>query len=77
MVADLAASFAGSACAGELLGAQEQNLFQRLMPDFIDHGLHHLAGILDQVDDGEQDLPVGLQNCSMTAADSRAARVTM
>ncbi len=26
----------------------------------MDHGFHHLAGALDQVDDGQQDLPVGL-----------------
>ena len=59
VVADLAAGFAGSAWAGDLLGAQEQNLFQSLVPDLIDHGLHDLAGIFDQVHDGEQDLPVG------------------
>src|SRR6476660_945637 len=60
MVADLATAFTWGAWTRQLFGAQEQNLFQRLMPNFINHGLHDLAGVLDQVDDREQDLPVGL-----------------
>lgn len=42
-------------------------------PD-IDHVLDHLAGILAQVDDGKQDLPIGLAEL---LDDSRAARVTI
>src|SRR4051812_30200412 len=30
------------------------------MPDLIDDRLHHLAGILNQVDEGKQDLTIGL-----------------
>ncbi len=30
------------------------------MAELMDHGLHDLAGVLNQVEDGEQDLPVGL-----------------
>src|SRR5215472_7555350 len=30
------------------------------MANLVDHVFHHLAGILDQVDDGKQDLSVGL-----------------
>ncbi len=33
---------------------------QRLMANLMNHGLHDLAGALDQVDDGKQDLPVSL-----------------
>lgn len=60
VMADLAAGLARRACAGDLLGAQGQDLFQGLLADLMDHGLHHLAGVLDQVHDGKQDLPVGL-----------------
>src|SRR5262245_57032561 len=30
------------------------------MANLVDHVFHHLAGILDQVDDGKQDLSIGL-----------------
>src|SRR5262245_41991797 len=30
------------------------------MANLVDHMFHHLAGILDQVDDGKQDLSIGL-----------------
>src|SRR3954471_970781 len=30
------------------------------MPDLIDDRLHHLAGILNQADEGKQDLTIGL-----------------
>jgi hypothetical protein len=43
-----------------LLGAQHQNLFQHLVSDFMDHAFDHMAGILDEVDDGKQDLSIGL-----------------
>jgi hypothetical protein len=46
--------------AGHLLGAQHQDLLEHLVPDLVDHGLDYLTGILDQVDDGKQDLSVGL-----------------
>ena len=60
VVADLAAGFAGGARAGHLFSTQHQDLLQGLMSDLMDHGLHHLAGVLDQVQEGQQDLPVGL-----------------
>ena len=60
VVPDLAAGFAWRTRAGHLLGAQHQDLLQHLMSDFVDHVLDYLAGILDQVDDGKQDLAVGL-----------------
>src|SRR5262249_23233181 len=30
------------------------------MANLVDHMFHHLAGILDQVDDGKEDLSIGL-----------------
>ena len=60
MVPDIAAGFAWRACAGHLLGAQHQDLFQHLVPELMDHGLDYMAGILDEVHDGKQDLSVGL-----------------
>ena len=60
VVPDVAAGFAWGAGAGHLLGAQHQDLLEHLVSDLVDHGLDHLAGILDQVDDGKQDLSVGL-----------------
>jgi hypothetical protein len=60
VVPDVAAGFAWGAGAGHLLGAQHQDLLEHLVPDLVDHGLDHLAGILNQVDDGKQDLSVGL-----------------
>jgi hypothetical protein len=59
VVADIAASFAGRTRAADLFGAQNQDLFQGLVSDLMDHGLHHLAGVFDQVQDGKQDLPIG------------------
>src|SRR3954447_14013365 len=34
--------------------------FQRLHADLVNHGFDDMAGALDQVDDGKQDLTVGL-----------------
>ena len=47
VVADIAASFAGRTRAADLFGAQDQDLFQGLVSDLMDHGLHHLAGVFD------------------------------
>jgi hypothetical protein len=76
VVPDVATGFAWGARAGHLLGAQHQDLLEHLVTDLVDHGLDYLAGILDQVDDGSRICPLVWQNCSITAADSRA-RVTM
>jgi hypothetical protein len=59
VVADSAAGFAGRARAADLFGAQDQDLFQGLVSDLMNHRLHHLAGVFDQVQDGKQDLPIG------------------
>ncbi|MGA8869981.1 MAG: hypothetical protein WB460_02515, partial [Candidatus Acidiferrales bacterium] len=59
VVADLPAGFAWGAWASHLLGAQNQDLFQGLVSDFMDYGFYDLAGVLDQVQDGKQDLPIG------------------
>ena len=74
---DFAAGLAWSARTGDLFGAQRQDHFQRLHSDFMDNAIDHLAGALDHVDDGSRIWPLALQNCSMTAADSLAARVTI
>ena len=60
VMADVPAGLAGSTRSGDLLGAQHQDQFQSLVADLVDHGFHHLAGAFDQVDDGKQDLSVGL-----------------
>lgn len=60
VVPDVAGGFAWGAGAGHLLGAQHQDLLEHLVSDLVDHGLEYLAGILDQVDDGKQNLSVGL-----------------
>jgi hypothetical protein len=60
MMPDVAAGLAERARASDLFGARHQDQLQGLAPDFVDYGLHHLAGVLNQVNDGEQDLPVGL-----------------
>ena len=60
MVADIPFGLAGRPGSGDLLGAQHQDLFQHLMANLVDHVFHHLAGILDQVDNGKQDLSIGL-----------------
>ena len=59
-VPDVAAGLARRARTGDLFRAQPQDHLQNLVPDLMDHGFYHLAGALDQVDDGKQDLPVGL-----------------
>jgi hypothetical protein len=41
-----------------LAGAQDQDLFQSLVSDLVDYGFYYLAGVLDQVQDGKQDLPI-------------------
>jgi len=58
MMPDVSAGFAGCALAGHLLGTEHQDQFQGLQADFVDDTLHHLAGALDHVDDGKQDLSV-------------------
>src|SRR5712691_5234455 len=60
MPADLALGLAGRARSGELFGAQSQDGFQRLDLDLVDHVLYHLAGSLDEIDEGKQDLSVAL-----------------
>ena len=60
MPANLAAGFAGRARAGDLFGAQPQNQLQGLDSDFVDDGLDHLAGAFHQVQQGKQDLSIGL-----------------
>jgi hypothetical protein len=57
---NIAAGFARRTRAGHLLGAQHQDLFQHLVSEFMDHVLDYMAGILDEVHDGKQDLAVGL-----------------
>src|SRR5262249_39221171 len=51
---------AGGARTGELFGAQGQDQLQRLDPDFMDNTIDYLARALDHVNDGEQDLAIGL-----------------
>ena len=58
--ADLPARLARRALPGDLLRAQHENRFQGVDLDFVDNVLHHLAGAFDQVNDGQQDLPVAL-----------------
>jgi hypothetical protein len=58
--ANLAAGLAGRARAGDLFGAQPQNQFQGLDSDFVDDGLDYLAGAFHQVQQGKQDLSIGL-----------------
>ena len=77
MPADLPARLARRAPPGDLLRAQHENGFQGVALDFVNHILHHLAGAFDQVDDGQQDLPVTLTELLDQAADSLAARVTI
>jgi hypothetical protein len=60
VVTDVAFGLARGPGASHLFGTQHQDLFQHLVADFMDDVLDHLAGILDQVDDGKQDLPVAL-----------------
>ena len=58
--ADIAAGLAWRPCAGYLLGAQHQDLFQHLVSEFMDHALDYMAGVLNEVHDGKQDLSVGV-----------------
>jgi hypothetical protein len=74
---DIAAGLAWRAWAGHLLGAQDRDLFQSLVSDLAECGFYFLAGVLDQFRMGSRIRPLARQNCSMTAADSRPARVTM
>jgi hypothetical protein len=60
MMPDLAFGLAGSARSGHLLGTQHQDRLQGLHLNLVQHGLHHLAGAFDQVDDRKQDLSVAL-----------------
>src|SRR5438876_4148397 len=60
MPADLALDLARRARSSDLFGAQGQDGFQRLNLNFVDHVLHYLAGAFDEVDEGKQDLSVGL-----------------
>jgi hypothetical protein len=59
-MANLARSFPWRPSSGDLLGAQSQDHFQSLYTDLMDDGLDHLAGGLNEVDDGKQNLPVAL-----------------
>ena len=77
MLPDITAGLARRAWAGHLFGAQDQDLLQSLVSDLVDYGFYYLAGILDQFRMGSRICPLARQNCSMTAADSRPARVTM
>lgn len=56
--ADLTAGLAGRTRSRDLLGTQGEDGFQRLDVDFVDHLLHYLAGVFDEVDQRKQDLPV-------------------
>src|SRR3974377_1304202 len=56
---DFSAGLARGTWTGHLFGAQGQDQLQRLQSDFIDDAINHLAGVLDHVDDGEQDLTIG------------------
>src|SRR6202521_5587386 len=60
MMTDLAAGLAGRARSGQLFGAQYQDRLQGMHLNFVQHGLYHLAGAFDQIDDGKQDLSVAL-----------------
>ena len=73
VVENVAAGFAWRTGAGHLLGAQHQELFQHLVSDLVDHGLDYLAGILNQVDDGKQDLSVSLNLPATTASEETSA----
>ena len=59
MVSDITAGLARRAWAGHLLCAQDQDLFQSLVSDLVDYGFYYLAGVLDQIRNGKQDLPIG------------------
>jgi hypothetical protein len=59
VVPNVAAGLAWCARPGDLFGAQCQDLFHSLVSDLMDHGLYYLAGVLDQVQDGKQDLSIG------------------
>jgi hypothetical protein len=60
VVPNVAAGLARRSDTGHLLGAQKKDLFQHLMADLVDHGFYDLARTLDQIQDGKQDLSVGL-----------------
>jgi hypothetical protein len=59
-VADLARGSPWRPWSGYLLGAQSQDHFRSLYADLMDDGFDHLAGGLNEVDDGKQDLPIAL-----------------
>jgi len=56
---DVAAGLAWGPRTGDLFSAQDQNQLQRLHSNLMDDAIDHLAGALDHVDDGEQDLAIG------------------
>jgi hypothetical protein len=58
--ADVAPGLPRCLGARDLLGAQHQNRFQSLASELVDDCRHHLAGTLDHLDDGKQDLPIRL-----------------
>src|SRR6266550_8901204 len=59
-MSNLAAGLARSTCSGNLFGTQFENHLQGLYADLVNHRFDDVAGALDQVDDGKQDLTVGL-----------------
>jgi hypothetical protein len=60
VVSNIAAGLPRSACSRNLFGAQFEKHLQGLYADLVNHGFDDVAGALDQVDDGKQDLTVGL-----------------
>jgi len=60
MTTDLAAHFTWRRRPSNLLGAQDQDPLDYLRASLVDHGLHHMAGALDEVGNGKQDLSVAL-----------------
>jgi len=60
VVTNIAFGLTRRPCAGHLFGTQHQDPFQHLVPDLMDHVLDHLTGILDQANEGKQDLPIAL-----------------
>jgi hypothetical protein len=60
MPADVTCCLAGRARPGDLLGAQYQDCLQCLQADFMNHRVHHRAGALDLLDEGEEDLAIAL-----------------
>lgn len=75
--ANLAARLAGRASSGDLLGTHHENGLKCLDLNFVDHVLHHLTGAFDQLDDGQQHLPVGLAKLLDHGGRFLGSRVTI